>query len=96
MLEDKIEVDKAEAFTPVNESIVRQASEFLDSHGKSEMALMIRTLLDENNSWKKNNFLLRHLDSEVRYWSILIMIIWWFQFIQPSLQFSQQLYGQTF
>ena len=64
MLEDKIEVDKAEAFTPVNESIVRQASEFLDSHGKSEMALMIRTLLDENNS-------LRHLDStampEVRY-----------------------------
>ena len=67
MLEDKIEVDKAEAFTPVNESIVRQASEFLDSHGKSEMALMIRTLLDENNSWKKNNFLLRHLDSEVRY-----------------------------
>ena len=67
MLEDKIEVEKADAFTPVNESIVRQASEFLDSHGKSEMALMIRTLLDENNSWKKNNFLLRHLDSEVRY-----------------------------
>ena len=71
MLEDKIEVDKAEAFTPVNESIVRQASEFLDSHGKSEMALMIRTLLDENNSWKKNDFSLRHLDStatpEVRY-----------------------------
>ena len=71
MLEDKIEVDKAEAFTPVNESIVRQASEFLDSHGKSQMALMIRTLLDENNSWKKNNFSLRHLDStampEVRY-----------------------------
>ena len=64
---NKIEVDKAVAFTPVNESIVRQASEFLDSHGKSEMALMIRTLLDENNSWKKNNFLLRHLDSEVRY-----------------------------
>ena len=71
MLEDKIEVDKAEAFTSVNESIVRQASEFLDSHGKSEMALMIRTLLDENNSWKKNDFSLRHLDStatpEVRY-----------------------------
>ena len=71
MLEDKIEVDKAVAFTPVNESIVRQASEFLDSHGKSEMALMIRTLLDENNSWKKNDFSLRHLDStatpEVRY-----------------------------
>ena len=67
MLEDKIEVEKADAFTPVNESIVRQTSEFLDSHGKSEMALMIRTLLDENNSWKKNNFLLRHLDSEVRY-----------------------------
>ena len=71
MLEDKIEVHKAEAFTPVNESILRQASEFLDSHGKSEMALMIRTLLDENNSWKKNDFSLRHLDStatpEVRY-----------------------------
>ena len=55
MLEDKIEVNKAEAFTPVNESIVRQASEFLDSHGKSEMALTIRMLLDEKNSLNKNH-----------------------------------------
>ena len=55
MLEDKIEVDKAEAFTPVNESIVRQASEFLDSHGKGDMALTIRMLLDEKNSWNKNH-----------------------------------------
>ena len=63
MSEDKIEVDKAEAFTPVNESTVRQASEFLDSHGKIEMALTIRTLLDEKNPWNKNHFSLRHSDS---------------------------------
>ena len=71
MSEDKIEVDKAEAFAPVNESIVKQASEFLYSHGKGEMALTIRTLLDEKNSCNKNHFSLRHLDStatpEVRY-----------------------------
>ena len=52
---DKIGVDKAEAFIPVNESILRQASEFLDSQGKSEMALTIRMLLDEKNSWNKNH-----------------------------------------
>ena len=63
MSEDKIEVDKAEAFTPVNESIIRQASELLDSQGKSEMALMIRTLLDEKNSWNKNHLIARHSDS---------------------------------
>ena len=63
MSEDKIEVDKAEAFTPVNESTVRQASEFLDSHGKIEMALTIRTLLDEKNSWNKNHLEAKHSDS---------------------------------
>ena len=63
MSEDKIEVDKTEAFTPVNESTVRQASEFLDSHGKIEMALTIRTLLDEKNSWNKNHLIARHSDS---------------------------------
>ena len=70
MSEDNIEVDKAEAFTTVNENIVRQASEFLDSHGKIEMALTIRTLLDEKNSCNKNHFS-GFLDStampEVRY-----------------------------
>ena len=60
---DKIEVDKAEAFIPVNESILRQASEFLDSHGKSEMALMIKTLLDEKTFWNKNHLIARHSDS---------------------------------
>ena len=63
MLEDKIEVDKAEAFTSVNESIVRQASELLDSQGKSEMALMIRNLLDEKTFWNKNHLIARHSDS---------------------------------
>ena len=85
MSEDNIEVDKAEAFTTVNENIVRQASEFLDSHGKGDMALTIRTLLDEKNSWNKNHLTARHLDStslpndskisEVRYCSIVIMMI---------------------
>ena len=55
MSEDKIEVAKAEAFTPVNEIILRQASEILDSQGKIEMALMIRTLLDEKISCIKNH-----------------------------------------
>ena len=63
MSEDKIEVDKTEAFTPVNESIVRQASELLDSQGKSEMALMIRNLLDEKTFWNKNHLIARHSDS---------------------------------
>ena len=63
MSEDKIEVDKTEAFTPVNESILIQASEFLDSHGKSEMALMIKTLLDEKTFWNKNHLAARHTDS---------------------------------
>ena len=85
MSEDKIEVVKADTFTTVNVRIVRQASEFLDSHGKSEMALIIRTLLDEKTSWNKNHLTARHLDStslpndskisEVRYCSIVIMMI---------------------
>ena len=56
MLEDKIEVDKAVVFTPVNESIAKQASEFLNSHGKSEMARTIKTLIDfyENASERKS------------------------------------------
>ena len=85
MSEDKIEVAKADTFTTVNVRIVRQASEFLDSQGKIEMALMIRTLLDENTSWNKKHLAVRNLDfsslpnngklSEVRYCSILIMMI---------------------
>ena len=85
MSEDKVEVDKVKAFIPVNESIVRQASEFLDSHGKSEMALIIRTLLDEKTSCIKNHLAFRLLDSsslpnddkisEVRYCSVLIRMI---------------------
>ena len=63
MSEDKIEVAKAEAFTPVNEIILRQASEILDSQGKIEMALMIRTLLDEKISWNKNHLEAKHPDS---------------------------------
>ena len=85
MFEDKIEISKAEAFTPVNESIAKQASEFLDSHGKSEMALTIRMLLEAKYSCNKNHLAVRHLDSfslpnngqisEVIHLSILIMII---------------------
>ena len=85
MSEDKIEVAKADTFTTVNVRIVRQASEFLDSQGKCEMALMIRTLLDEKTSWNKNHLTARYLDStslpndskisEVRYCSIVIMMI---------------------
>ena len=63
MSEDKIEVEKADTFTTVNVRIVRQASEFLDSQGKCEMALMIRTLLDEKSSWNKNHLEAKHSDS---------------------------------
>ena len=56
MSEDQIEINKAEAFTPVNERIAKQACEFLNSHGKSEMAKIIKTLIEfyENASEKKS------------------------------------------
>ena len=56
MWEDKIEVNKAEPFPSVDESIAKQASEFLNSHRKSEMARTIKTLLDfyKNASEKRS------------------------------------------
>ena len=41
-----MEIIEAEACTPVNESIVKQARELLDSEGRSEMAKMFKILLD--------------------------------------------------
>ena len=43
MSEEEIEI--VEAGTSVNEFVARQAGDFLDTHGKSEMAMAIKFLL---------------------------------------------------
>ena len=39
MSEDKIEITKAQVCPNFDETIVKQAAEFLDGHGKGEMAM---------------------------------------------------------
>ena len=46
MSKEEIEIIEAEACTTVNESIVKQARELLDSEGRSEMAKMFNVIMD--------------------------------------------------
>ena len=59
----KFEVNKVQAFTPVNESIAKQASEFLDNQGKNEMALTMRTLLKHYEKTSLNKKKVDHLSN---------------------------------
>ena len=46
MSEDKIEITKTQFCPKLDETIAKQAAEFLDDNGKIQMAMMIKTLLD--------------------------------------------------
>ena len=53
MSKEEMKIIEADACTIVDESIVKQVKELLDSEGRSEMAKMFKILLDhyEKTSW---------------------------------------------
>ena len=48
MSKDETEIIEAEACTPVDEIIVKQARELLEREGRSEMAKMLKIFLDQH------------------------------------------------
>ena len=59
MSEEEIEI--VEAGTSVNECVARQAGDFLESHGKSEMAMTMKFLLDHYESTYANKNKVKNL-----------------------------------
>ena len=53
MSEDKNEITKDKVCPKLDETIAKQAVEFLHDHGKREMAMMIKTLLDNYGKTSK-------------------------------------------
>ena len=72
MSEDKIEIIEAGSLTSVNECNARQAGDFLDSYGKSEMAKTMKFLLDHYESTCANKNKVKNLGNKHAYKSSTI------------------------